>query len=698
MVADDSTFTRLPSPSELFDGPSIDRWREIGEASLKGKPIEKLSARTHEGLTIPPLFTADDTAPDPGFPGQAPHTRGRTALGAGPRGWTICQAVTHADPEVAARWAAEDRRRGVEAVWLIFDTSVRLAGLDVDPVVGDGVRIDDSRGFDPFFDRLDLTTQSLHLSAGGNTPAVAAALLAAARRHEVGPHELRGSLGFDPLGALAADGTLTAGLRGSFALMAELAAWTHQRAPDLRSVAVSTIAYHLAGASAVEELAYALATAVDYLRALTDRGIDVGAASRQILFRHAIGRDLFMEAAKLRACRRLWSRAAGACGVDGDDRAAMIHAVASPRGLTTRDPWVNMLRTTVGSFAAVVGGADLVTVLPFDSAIGPPEELGRRMAANSQTILREESHLARVVDPGGGSWYVESLTDNLSRSAWKRFQEIEQDGGMAAALTNGTVAAELERLRVRREGDIATGRDPITGVSSYPNLAEEALERTPAAPPRPTEPAAATEELARLFTIANDSPGDGSALDSALTAAAADAGIGGLAAALRGTREPTTIAPLPSRRDAADFEGLRDASDTWLARHGSRPRIFLANMGPIPEHKPRATFAKHFFEAAGIETVSNDGFASVDEAVGAFADADTQMAVICSSDARYPDLVPGLASALEERGARTVLVAGRPGEHETGWRSAGVTGFVHLGCDQYGMLVDLLREEGVLHV
>jgi methylmalonyl-CoA mutase len=303
-----------------------------------------------------------------------------------------------------------------------------------------------------------------------------------------------------------------------------------------------------------------------------------------------------------------------------------------------------------------------------------------------------------VVDPGGGSWYLEWLTDRIARAAWRRFQSIEADGGMAAALLDGAVAAELDRLRSARENAIATGRDRITGVSSYPDLAEQAIDRESATLPKPSETDPDPGQLARLFRATRTPVGSGTVVEAAVAAAAAGAGIGRLAAALRGTGEPDRHTPLPQRRDAAIYERLRDASDAHAAAHGSRPRIFLANMGPASEHRARSAFAINFFEAGGIEAVSNDGFATVAAAVDGFVAAATDLAVICASDERYQEMVPDLASALDERGARTVLLAGRPGDDETAWRAAGITGFVYVGCDQLRILVDLLREEGVLHV
>jgi len=700
MAPSDPTFTELPSLEELFGQPSLDDWGRVARASLKGRSLESLTVRTQEGLEIAPLATTEDAKIDPGYPGQQPFVRGRTALGPGAGGWEVCQRVGHPDPTIAATQAAGDLGRGANSVWLVFDRATRIADDDTDHNQSGGIRLSDPNDLDPFFEHLDISTTPIHLAAGGSFAAVAAFLVAVARRHAIEARELLGSFDCDPLGALATDGILPTGIEGSLGLLAEIARWAEYHAPELRTITIDTLPYHLAGADAVQELSFALATGIEYLRVLTGHGFEPSNACRQIGFRHAIGRDLFMEAAKLRACRRLWARATDACGVGELDRAAPIHAVASPRTLTIRDPWVNCLRTTVGAFAAAVGGADILTVLPFDAAIGQPEDLSRRIATNSQTILREESHLSRVVDPGGGSWYLEMLTDKLANAAWKHFQSIEANGGMAAALLDGSIAKELDRSQTDREQLVATRRESVTGVSSFPNLAEIPVERPTATIPEPAAPTGMgpTTELARLFKTANSPAGDGAVFELTIDAAAAGATVAQLATALRATRQPTRIPPLSAHREAESFEILRDASDAWLEETGARPRIFLANIGLLPDFKPRAAFATNFFEAGGIETLSNEGFSTPAEAAEAFAGAETSMAIICSSDARYPDLVPDLARALEQRGARTVLVAGKPREHESAYRDAGVTGFIHLDCNQHQMLVDLLEEEGVLHV
>jgi methylmalonyl-CoA mutase len=700
MAPPDPTLEELPELEELFDLPALDDWRSIADAGLRGKPLDGLTTTTIEGFAISPLYTADDEVVDPGRPGRPPFVRGRTVEGPGEDGPGSCQRIHHPDPEIASAWGVEEVARGVGSLWLEIEPASRLKDDSPAPPRRGGIQIATGDDLERLFAGIDRRSTPMHLDAGADAVAVAAAVIASAQKHDIDPGELSGSFGCDPLGALAADGGLCSGLEGCLSQLVELARWTDEHAPDVRAVTVSSLPFHMAGGTAVQELAFGLATAVEYLRASDAHGLDPVGLCRQIGFRYAVGRDLFMEAAKLRAARKLWSRVAESCGAAENDRSAPIHAVASPRGLTTRDPWVNGLRTTVGAFAATVGGADLITVLPFDTAIGLPEELGRRVAANSLTILREESHLGRVVDPGGGSWYLEELTEELAEASWVRFQEIESAGGMGEMLLNGTIARELDRTRADREQAVATGRSPVTGVSSYPNLGEERIERESAVAEEPeiTVPDVAIRELARLLRASASPTGDGAMIEAAIAAARAGASIAQLAAALRGTRARTVVGPLPAQRDSQVFERLRATSDAWLAAQGSRPRVFLANMGSPVDYRIRTTYATNFLESGGIEPIASEVCASAEDAVDRFRQSGTSVAVICSSDAAYDELVPELAPALEAAGARTVILAGEPGDREQIWRSAGVAGFIHEGCDQYQMLVDLLREEGVLHV
>lgn len=501
--------------------------RKSGKEVTAAEAEDALSTALEDGLRARPLYTADDTAAPAGLPGFAPFVRGGRAEGNTVGGWDVRQRHTVAD----SGGLLADLENGVTSLWLTTgdDTLFPVSAL---PEALDGVLLD---------------LAPVVLDAGAEVGAAARALLALYKEKGVAPDAVRGNLGADPLGHEARTGESydTAPVRDLARLCAE-------RYPGLRALTVDALPYHEAGASAAQELGCSLATGVAYLRELTDAGLSVEQALAQLEFRYAAGADQFLTIATFRAARRLWARVAEACGAPGSG-AQLQHAVTSPVMMTRRDPWVNMLRTTIATLAAGVGGADAVTVLPFDHALGLPDAFARRIARNTSGILIEESHLARVIDPAGGSWYVERLTDELARAAWEFFQEIERAGGQAAALRSGLIHDRLAATWAARSKRLATRREPVTGVSEFPHLAEKPVVREPV-------PAPASGGLPRV------------------------------------------------RRDEA-FEGLRARSDTYLAETGARPRVYLAALGSASAHTARLTFAANLFQAGGVEAVTEGGFA-----------------------------------------------------------------------------------------
>jgi methylmalonyl-CoA mutase len=365
---------------------------------------------------------------------------------------------------------------------------------------------------------------------------------------------------------------------------------------------VDALPVHTAGGSDAQELGYLLSAGVAYLRALAATGVGIDRAARLLELRLAATAEQFPTIAKLRAARRLWARVLEASGADPATTSPQ-HAVASPTMLTRRDPYVNLLRGTIAAFAAGVGGADAVTVAPFDAALGLPTPFSRRIARNTHALLVEESHVARVIDPGGGSWYVESLTDALARTAWAFFQELETAGGAEAALGSGLLAERIADVRGRRERAAATRRSPITGVSEFPDLAEKPVERAPLP--------AATERTG-----------------------------------------------LPLYRPAAPYEELRDRSDAVLSGTGARPRAFLATLGPLAAYTARAGFARNLLQAGGVEPVEAGPTESVADVVAAYRDTGVPVSVLCSTDDLYAERAAETAAALREAGATTILLAG----------------------------------------
>ncbi|MCX5214763.1 methylmalonyl-CoA mutase small subunit [Kitasatospora sp. NBC_00240] len=616
-----------PTLAAEFPDSTREQWRLLVEGVLhrSGKELsgfaaeDALTTGLQDGLRARPLYTADDTAADPGLPGFPPFVRGGRAEGSVLSGWDVRQWHADPDPRRTNEAVLADLENGVTSLWLAVDEG----GVPVDALA------EALKGV-----HLDLAAVVLDAGAGART--AAERLFAVLAERGVPAEVATGSLGADPLGLLARTGvdSTTDALLDDAATLSVRSAGQY---PGLRALTVDALPYHDAGASAAQELGCSLATGVAYLRGLTAAGLTVDQACGQLEFRYAATADQFLTIAKFRAARRLWARVAQVAGAAPQAAAQRQHAVTSSVMMTERDPWVNMLRTTVACLAAGVGGADAVTVLPFDSALGLPDAFARRIARNTQSILLEESHLARVIDPAGGSWYVERLTEELAAAAWAWFQEIERAGGQRAALVSGLVGERVAATWAGRSADLAHRREPVTGVSEFPNLGEQ----LPIREPLPVR------------------PGGG----------------------------------LPLVRSGQAFEALRDRSDAVLAAAGARPRLFLAAIGPAAVHTGRSSFAANLFQAGGLATVTGEGTEAAALAE-AFTAGGASVACLCSGDKLYAEHAEAVAAALKAAGARRVLLAGKPGEHREAYQKAGVDGYVFAGCDAVAVLTSVLDEIG----
>ncbi len=689
-----------------FPPVSYDDWRAIVDESLKGVPFDrKLVTHTYEGIDVQPLYTRRDELGehDPlGFPGLPPFVRGSQPLGAALGGWDMRPEYAHPDIVITNRAILDDLEGGATSLHLRLDTAVGQ-GFDPDSDAsaefsGQGgiiaYSIDD---FDVALANVNLNMVGVTIDAGAAFLPAAAALAGLWQRRALSAKEARGAFNADPLAALARSGQLPVSSTAALESLADLAKWTVDEYPHVMAVGVDTSVYHDAGATAAQDIAFGMATAVEYLRAMTNGGLGLDAAARQILFRISLGTHHFLAIAKLRAARWLWSRVIEACGGSPAAGAMQIHARTSNRVLTQWDPHVNLLRNTVAVFAAGLGGADAITSVPFDAIARLPDAFSRRVARNTVLVLQEEAHLHRVIDPAGGSWFLDRLTQQLAEEGWEIFQGIEREGGMLLSLRSGGIASQIDAAYSLRAKDIARRKQGITGVSEFPDINEQ---RTGHVTPDPaTFRAAAATRMAksRRENIAIHS--QRSAADPAAATvemATAGATIGQMAHALGFHAGPVeAMPPLLPRSFAAPFEKLRAASDEWQAVHGRRPRVFLANMGPVSHHTARASYSKNFFEAGGFEVVSNNGFSDVDAAAAQCARSEATIAVLCSSDKLYPEYVPSLPAKLKAAGARSVVLAGHPGDNEQAWRAAGVDRFIFMKCDVLATLRELLAEEGV---
>jgi methylmalonyl-CoA mutase len=605
----------LPLAAE-FPTATREQWRKLVEGVLKGAPFEKrLVAKTYDGLAVEPLYPRNADA-QPVF-GRMPGAA-----------WTIMQRVDHPDPAAANALALHDLENGANGLAVVFAGAPGAYGFGV-AASEEAIR----RALDGV--HLDAGI-ALDLDPGAQGELIAPLVAALVKRRGTAPAATDIRFGLDPIGAAASRGGSS--MPWSRQALAFSAAISDLRAQGFRGpfAAPDGRVIHNAGGSEAQELAYVLAVAVAYLRALEANGIALDTARGMIYFRLAADADQLLTIAKFRALRKLWARVEEACGIT--PAPAFIAAETAWRMMTRRDPFVNMLRTTIAVVSAGLAGANAIEVLPFTMALGLPDSFARRIARNTQLVLLEESHLAKVADPAAGSGGIEDLTEKLCHAAWMLFQEVERRGGAWTALEQGLIQQKVADVRRAREAAVARRKDALTGTSDFPDLAE-----------RPV-----------------------AVLDVAPAVVASD-------------EASPTFEPLPSIRLAHPFEELRDASDLMLAQTGVRPRIFLANLGRLSDFTARAGFAKNFFEAGGIEAVTNDGFASRDEMVTAFKGSGARLACLCASDAVYASEAVAAAHALAAAGARLTL-AGRPGEQEQALRSAGIDAFIFAGCDMLAAL------------
>ncbi|MFA5123902.1 methylmalonyl-CoA mutase family protein [Zavarzinia sp.] len=493
-----------------------------------------------------------------------------------------------------------------------------------------------------------------------------------------------GTVTADPLGWLLDHGSLPMPLADCLNDLAEGLQTADKAGRSDRVVGIGAQRWHECGATAVQELAFALAAGAEYWRALLDRGLTSGQIAPRTQLGFAVGVDFFLEIAKLRAARVLWAGMTGAFGADAGARKAHLAVRTARWDKTLYDPHVNLLRVTTQALAAVVGGADAIDIRPFDEVTGAPTELGRRLSHNLHDILAEEFALENQIDPAGGSWYVEVLTGQLAQQAWALFQDIEKRGGMAAAILAGYPQQLAAGAAGDRQAQIDTRRRPILGTTVQPNLREE---------PKPA-PATPVPAGAKRKSV----PKPIKSFSALRAAAAKRTTLPTLRLAWTQKRAagPTATALQPFRA-AEGFEAVRRAGDDFLARTGRRARVFLARMGPPKQHKARADFSAGFFAAGGFEIEGKTSFATAAEAAAAAVASGAAVAVLCSTDETYPELAPAFARAVKAaRPALAVVLAGHPGEREAEFRAAGFDEFIHLRANVRTTLARLQHLAGLL--
>ena len=615
----------LLSLSNGFAQASESDWLEAVGKALKGGGIERITRQTRDEVAIHPLYRETDFASADmtgGMPGVSPFLRGASASPDPHLQWDIRQSFNHPAPDVTNAEILRDLERGISSVEVAIECSGET-GCVITDEASLATALNGVRG--------DLAMIALdHRGAGSG--ASAAALLALWASKQDDPAAQRPAFNIDPLGALMRTGKVSGGLSESFAKTAALAQALVERFPLATTLRIDARAAHEAGASEAQELGILIAHAIDTLRRLDAAGSSAEKSAGRLLFTLNTDGNYGIGIAKLRAARRLWARVQEALGLD--PAAMQLQAVTGTRMLSKYDPWVNMLRGTAACFAGAVGGADIITVAAFNSALGRPEELGRRVARNTQIIAMEESGLGRVADPSGGAWFTETLGDQLAQAAWAEFQRIEGEGGLGQSLIDGHIQGRISEARKVLEKGVARRKIPVTGISEFPML--NGVE-------------------APVAAVGTFAPGNG----------VESAGLKAMIPNYRNAQgEDTLCEKLPPMRVAAPFEALRDKAEAYLAKTGKRPSIYLATVGPLAEYTGRADFARNLFATGGIEAVEADHFKA----------SNCRIAVICGADKRYAEEAEAVAKALKADGAVRVWIAGK---HE----GDGIDNQVYMGCD-----------------
>ncbi len=701
-----------------FPIPTFKEWRSEVERLLKGAAFDKrMLTRTHEGITLQPIYRREDIKDLPhvdSLPGEAPYVRGGECFRDPQQAWEVTEEISAPTYEKFNGALRGDLKRGLTSVRIALDEASRQ-GLDPDEAesaqVGHGgVSIASIRGFARALDHIDLAKTPVYIRSGSAGLPFLGIYVAVAGSHGVGPEQLPGAVAMDPLGDLAITGHLPTSLGTACKEMAAITGWAAERAPKLGTIWVHGEPYSNAGGNAVQELAFVIATAVEYLRELEMRTIAPESAAPHFRFSFAAGSNFFMEVAKLRAARLLWNRVLETCGVDENHRHMWMHVRTARYSKTLFDPYVNMLRAATEAFSGAVGGADSLQVAPFDESFRTADEFSRRIARNSQIIIRDEVHLGQVMDPAGGSYYVEKLTAEIAEAAWTLMQQVEGKGGMSRALGEGFPQGEVTRSATDRAEAYALRKNVQVGTNKYPNPTEERLATVDVdhgeihevrsrrikelrSLPEHKEALAAVKDLAEIVET-----GSGGLVDAVIKAAGKGGTIGEITHALRASEAATTeVKPLKVERAAAQFEALRLAIMNQRKSKGGL-KVYMTTLGPAGHYMPRLDFAASFFEVGGFEVIRTTGHDSADEAAAEALKADADVAVICGLDEAYTESAPAVAKAIKKSRPHTIVVlAGKPAEETVAalWHEAGIETFIHIRSNVLAVLTSIASKLGV---
>lgn len=700
-----------------FPIPSNEEWKEACIKLLKGKDYDKtMYTQTYEGITLNPIYRLEDTEEltnCKAYPAQGFNLRGTKAGGYMTKLWTIAQQTDGKTPTEVNAITKKELLKGSTAISFTLDTATR-EGLDASDTnkkdVSDcGVSISVLEDLETIFSGIDVAETEFNLYGGASATALLSNVAAYFEKQGIKLEKMHGAIAADPLGELLTDGKLPRHLDEYYDEMAHSIVWAEKHAPNLRTVLIDTDVYHNGGGNGIQQAAFAMSTAVDYLKAMKMRGVDVNTFAKHLRFHFSVGANFFMEIAKLRSLKTVWAQIVDAFGGNKEAQKIDLFVSTSAFTQTVYDPYVNLLRASTQAFSAVIGGIDGMNVRPLDQAIRPSDDFTRRIARNNQIMMQNEFNFTEPVDPVGGSWYIEPLTIEFSEKTWTKFQEIEELGGLLKAAQDGKIQNEINEILEMRFKNLAKRKDKAVGNNMYPNMTEELIEipeidfekilaeRTSTlANNAAKRDEAAIKEV--LLEIENSDGNEcGTLMDLAIKAMLLGATMGEISSTLSKDAAPLLVDAIAPHHWTERFEELRKTTKEFKAKTGENVTIFLANMGPIPQHKGRADFVTSFMEVAGFDVSLNNGFATVEEAVKAGLESKHDICIVCSSDKTYPELAPAVCKGIKAGNPNMkVMLAGAPStELKAICDAAGFDDYISVRSNCYETLRNLQKERGM---
>lgn len=696
-----------------FPPGSIKEWKENVEKDLKGQSFEKkLHTKTYEGIELKPIYTKDDVddlTQTNNFPGFDHFMRGEDAAGYNLNPWTISQEIPYSLAEELNDALQNDLNKGQTGINVVPDHPTML-GIDADyakegEVGKEGVSISALKSITKIFNGIDLTKFPVTINSGFSSLPLFILFSSFLKKNNFKMKDVNGGLLSDPLSYLLKFGSLPYSVNNILDEIKIVTESVIKSGSEMRTISANGIPYNNTGANAVQELAFTLSSGIYYMNEMIERGLTAEEVQKRIQLSFGVGSFYFMEVAKLRAARILWNNILNAYGVEENKREIFIHARTSSYNQTTYDPHVNLLRTTTEAFSAIVGGANSITTNAFDEQLNLPKKFSRRVARNTQIILNEESHLSQVIDPAGGSFYVEKLTEEVAQTAWKMIGEIDKQGDILESLKNGYLQNKIKQTVDLREKDYKKRKAVLVGTNMYANPKEEKpvkdeadyksvykkrvdyLQKFRTSGKRENDDLV----LKNLQSLTDAKSGD--LIENGIEAFLNGATIGEVSKSIRSSYSGgDEIEKLIFKRAAEPFEEIRNAAFNFFEKNGSKPRIFLANMGSVKDYKARADFSRGFFETGGFEVIYPKGVDDNESVLEVIKTESPDGIVICSTDEKYVEIVPELATKIKKEFPETKLIlAGRPVDKVEEYKKAGIDEFIFLGADVYDVLTSVLK-------